>query len=62
MKSLSENNFINRSIVDVFTAFEILINGVRLITKIELFEELNSIINLGNTLTAKYNTTTDYPR
>jgi len=56
LKSLSENNFINRSIVDVFTAFEILINGVRLITKIELFEELNSIINLGNTLTAKYNT------
>jgi len=56
LKSLSEKNFINKSIVDVCTAFEILTNGAKPITKIELSEELNSIINLGNTTSAKYNT------
>tara|TARA_B110000003_G_scaffold32491_1_gene30261 strand:+ start:47 stop:181 length:135 start_codon:yes stop_codon:yes gene_type:complete len=42
--------------VDVSTALEILTNGVKPIIKIELLEELNSIINLGNTPSAKYNT------
>jgi hypothetical protein len=51
----SEKNFISRSIVDVSTALEIPINGDKPITKIELSEELNSIINLGNTISAKYN-------
>jgi hypothetical protein len=42
--------------VDVSSVFEILTNGVKPIIKIELLEELNSIINLGNTPSAKYNT------
>jgi len=42
--------------VDASTAFEILTNGDKPTTKIELLEELNSIINLGNTTSAKYNT------
>ena len=41
--------------MDVSTALEIPINGDKPITKIELSEELNSIINLGNTISAKYN-------
>jgi hypothetical protein len=55
LRFLSEKNFISRSIVDVSTALEIPINGDKPITKIELSEELNSIINLGNTISAKYN-------
>tara|TARA_B110000240_G_scaffold3719_1_gene4203 strand:+ start:5 stop:181 length:177 start_codon:yes stop_codon:yes gene_type:complete len=56
LRFLSESNSTNKNIAVAFTALETQINGVRLITKIGLFEELNSIINLGNTLTAKYNT------
>jgi|TARA_B100000768_G_C11034970_1_gene271745 hypothetical protein len=56
LRFLSERNSTNKNIAVAFTALETQINGVRLITKIGLFEELNSIINLGNTLTAKYNT------
>jgi hypothetical protein len=50
------SNFINKNIAVAYIASEIQTNGDRRIIKTELLEELNSIINLGNTLSAKYNT------